>query len=1072
MRTRHRPHPSFFHYSPLVAALAMALAPHPAGATTKTVTTGADGIDPRPAGSLREAIEYFNGHTLVGDIFVSNCTGSDVINFSGGPFTVALSTGLPTIFCNGLSIQGSPGIAINGGNTPANNSSNDCGLDSSIPGRKITVSGLEIFGFTYGSAICGNFDASSNTIHNNDTGLFPHHGATITGNVIYTNVTGIWVSYGGNNIVNNTIYGHTLLGSGSGIDVEIRATESPRSVAITNNRIGLNTAGAPQLNDFGIYLDTSSANISGNNVISGNTFGIYLINDLGSTISNNKIGTNGAGDGGAGNSYGIHVDPTSAGLTISNNTISANSTGVALNEASNVVLDSNNIGTSADGMSGLGNTIGVIAECASNVSVKNNTISGNSTGIEFGAIQGGGTLDIVGNKIGVKGDGVTALGNGSYGILLRSLGCEVFPPVPGTTDGLMVKSNVIANNGARGLRISGGNNNTILQNTIHDNANSGIWITSGAGNRILQNSIYNHSVKGIDLSLGEGNNGQSYPSIDSVITDGSMTTVAYTLNSSTGTYRIDLYSNPTPGNPEGKTHRGTTSLTLLSGAASGSFAVSALSDPAAENFSLTATSNSGNSPGDTSELSPVVSVILAPGVSVSPPGLDFGNVATGSTSPPQTVTIGSNGSLPYHISSLANAVCGGLAICYGGPFMCSTDCSTSTAYAPGSSCTITARYAPTSVSSDSTTLKLCDDAAGSPRTITFTGSGVVPPPVMIVPSSWNFGDTIVGKLSDVKSFNIINPGPVDVPIGPVKANGEFLVKASTCGTTIPAHASCGADVVFAPTLPGATSGSLEVAAGGSLGSSLGMSGKVAVDGPPPSPAIAPLSGNGIHRAQLDMPSSVDMGAYVLGDPGLNQLVEVRSTGDAVAGFISVSVTPPFTVANGCPVNIPPGTSCFLTLGFTTTTLGDYSGTLTAITGTGAGGSREIPVKAHAVMARHPEIVLSTNSMGFGDRLLGTTSASQHVIISNNGSADAVLSSLTTTNLDFLVSSNCGQVLAPQSTCFADVSLRPVGFGPRNAQLTFTSNADGSPHTVNLSGTGCRPFGRPAGRLGSSFNCSP
>src|ERR1700693_4842412 len=248
-------------------------------------------------------------------------------------------------------------------------------------------------------------------------------------------------------------------------------------------------------------------------------------------------------------------------------------------------------------------------------------------------------------------------------------------------------------------------------------------------------------------------------------------------------------------------------------------------------------------------------------------------------------------------------------------------------------------------------------------------------------------------------------------------------------------------------------------------------GKVLTDLAPPSTASVPLSGNGIHRAQLDMPSSIDMGPYVLGDPALQQLVELRSTGDAAAGITSLSVSSPFTVANGCPANIPPGTSCFLTLGFTTLTLGDFNAILTVDTG-GPGGLHSVPVKVHSVRARHPEIVLSTNSMGFGDRLLGTSSTGQRVIITNVGSADALLSSVTSTTLDFLVSSNCGPTLAPQSTCFADVQLRPVGFGPRSGQMIFSSNADGSPHQVNLSGTGCRPFGRPAGRLGSSFSCSP
>jgi len=79
-------------------------------------------------------------------------------------------------------------------------------------------------------------------------------------------------------------------------------------------------------------------------------------------------------------------------------------------------------------------------------------------------------------------------------------------------------------------------------------------------------------------------------------------------------------------------------------------------------------------------------------------------------------------------------------------------------------------------------------------------------------------------------------------------------------------------------------------------------------------------------------------------------------------------------------------------------------------------------------------------------------------------------SLTTT--DFLVTTTCGATLAPASSCFADVSLRPVGFGPRQGLLLINSNAVGSPVSVALSGSGCRPFSRASSRLGANFGCLP
>jgi secreted trypsin-like serine protease len=111
------------------------------------------------------------------------------------------------------------------------------------------------------------------------------------------------------------------------------------------------------------------------------------------------------------------------------------------------------------------------------------------------------------------------------------------------------------------------------------------------------------------------------------------------------------------------------------------------------------------------------------------------------------------------------------------------------------------------------------------------------------------------------------------------------------------------------------------------------------------------------------------------------------------------------------------------------------------------------------------------SIGFGDRLVGTQSASQRVTVTNEGGGIAVMGPLNA-SLDFVVSTSCGQTLAPGASCFADVAMRPVGFGPRQGQLLVNSNSAGSPHAVDLLGSGCRPFNASSNRLGTRSNCSP
>jgi trimeric autotransporter adhesin len=235
-------------------------------------------------------------------------------------------------------------------------------------------------------------------------------------------------------------------------------------------------------------------------------------------------------------------------------------------------------------------------------------------------------------------------------------------------------------------------------------------------------------------------------------------------------------------------------------------------------------------------------------------------------------------------------------------------------------------------------------------------------------------------------------------------------------------------------------------------------------------ATAALTGTGTVQAVLDLPPAIDLGAYAAGTPAIRVLVTLLNNGNAVLSLTSISTTGPFALGNGCPVNLQPGESCTLTLDFSETGLGEYTGSLVVLSNA-VGGSRSVPLTARTLSIAAPLIRVSPLQIGFGDRLIGTTSASQRVTIANVGNAPASLSPPTLTSTDFLVTTTCGITLAPASTCFADVTLRPVGFGPRQGQLLVNSNAVGTP-PVDLSGSGCRPFSAASRRLGANFGCLP
>jgi len=55
--------------------------------------------------------------------------------------------------------------------------------------------------------------------------------------------------------------------------------------------------------------------------------------------------------------------------------------------------------------------------------------------------------------------------------------------------------------------------------------------------------------------------------------------------------------------------------------------------------------------------------------------------------------------------------------------------------------------------------------------------------------------------------------------------------------------------------------------------------------------------------------------------------------------------------------------------------------------------------------------------------------------------------------DFAQTNNCGSSLASGSSCFINVTFKPVAKGRRTASVSVNDNGAGSPQTVGLSGTG-------------------
>src|SRR5262249_24515660 len=91
------------------------------------------------------------------------------------------------------------------------------------------------------------------------------------------------------------------------------------------------------------------------------------------------------------------------------------------------------------------------------------------------------------------------------------------------------------------------------------------------------------------------------------------------------------------------------------------------------------------------------------GASLSPPSLDFGDQAVGTSSNPQPIVLTNTGTAPLHISSIDSS----------GDFSQGNDCAP--VLDPGSNCTITVTFTPTQAGERLGSINVTDDAPDSPQ---------------------------------------------------------------------------------------------------------------------------------------------------------------------------------------------------------------------------------------------------------------------------------------------------------------------------------------------------------------------
>jgi hypothetical protein len=179
-------------------------------------------------------------------------------------------------------------------------------------------------------------------------------------------------------------------------------------------------------------------------------------------------------------------------------------------------------------------------------------------------------------------------------------------------------------------------------------------------------------------------------------------------------------------------------------------------------------------------------------VALTPPSsLTFATQVVGSASPAKQVKLTSVGEQATTISNIATS----------GDFAQTNNCPASLSANKG--CFIDVIFTPTATGTQTGTLTITDDAAGSPQTLSLTGTGTI---VTFGPSSLNFGNQALGTSSSPQPVTLSNlSGTTTLNIASITITGPAhsnFAQTNNCGSTLSPGANCTINVTFTPSAKG------------------------------------------------------------------------------------------------------------------------------------------------------------------------------------------------------------------------------------------------------------------------------
>ncbi len=374
---------------------------------------------------------------------------------------------------------------------------------------------------------------------------------------------------------------------------------------------------------------------------------------------------------------------------------------------------------------------------------------------------------------------------------------------------------------------------------------------------------------------------------------------------------------------------------------------------------LPVTHNAGNQSSPANVPLSGTGIIPIPGtinISVTPPSVNFGNVALGELSD-LTVTLTNQANSAGTLTGSVGALSVPFSVVSGGGAFSLT---------PGQSKSVTVRFSPTATGASSGTLSITHNATNqiSPTNVPLSGTGIIRVVnLLVAPASVDFGSVIVGQTAD-QTITITNQisstGTLAGNVGSLST--PFILTGGSGAFSLSPGQSTLVRVRFFPMTAGPASENLFITHNATN---------------PGSPQTVSLSGQGVAPTtsiKISIsPTSVEFGNVPLGQSP-DQTITITNQADSngtLAGSVG-ALSAPFSVVSGDGAfSLSPNESKAIMVRFSPTSEGAFSGNLSIVhNATNQTNPIDVPLSGEGVLPTGVAIsfISGPSTAKLGDRV--------------------------------------------------------------------------------------------------------